>query len=1483
MWTLKYYTAIDEAQRKSQQKRPAVLSAFEVDDLGADSLRRRLILWVTSWLLPLVLAFFRAIWPISRFGRLIIITLDEDVRKVLSRPDVFEVPYGREMAELAGGTNFVLGMEGAGHDRQNRIIRSVLKPEDASHVTELSRQYTLALMRMSGGRIDAMKDLTTRVATDTCIDYFGLNVDDPNAFAEWAMSISAVLFADPFGDPAVRNLSLNGSARIRATIDRSMVNPYRSPDTVLGRLLTLQSSDPSLTDGDIRAIMVGLVTGLIPTNTLAAGKILQELLRRPEIMRNAMETARRAVAVEDENRRTGNAENSDKEALQAILLEAARLNPALAPGQWRYAREEAVIAQGTARERKILKDSVLLVSTMSALRDACAVDAPSSFKADRKPSATDLMFGDGPHWCLGKYVAMAQITEIFMILLAQPGLRTCNDTWGRRIRWVGPFPSRLDMEFEPAVAPAGQTMMTICAPLVPVDKRTAVENQIVRLGNPAELPMRKMLDETGIVHFASLSVIELGDATRPAPHYLLELSVDGPKEAALAKIVDNDATSERHLASIFTNTPMGETALLDILNTYALDLKTRPWGDIGLNFNGTPEFCVANIDMQRALAAFAKDVLDYFQTFHMGFGNRAMDALKFVRGFIRNRTRLENAAQAMEGEDQRKLRQLLARGEKFAGSLIVPSRQRLAISDWHEPTKSQAVRTIVRKSWRLFIPIIALAFVLGVAIFYAASGQAILGLAGRLLLAGLGGAAAALIFVGIIVVGFLILLRLHESRDVPDDQNPSTSLIRDIARVEDPVGYAHNHFMSVTALKTGWFRKLTLAMSLWGIKQLVQILYRPGFVLDMGTIHYAKWFRPSGYDKLLFQSNYDGSWQSYLEDFIMKAHQGQTAAWSNGVGFPLTRFLILDGAQDGDRFKRWVRRQQVIAQFWYSRFPQLTTDQIRANALIHDGLARASTDSEARTWLDCFGTLPRPDNAIETDEVQSLVFRGFVTLPNVIYALVELPEAKDCGDWLAKLVSGIVRGGHGIGELPKNDFCRITFGDYPFSADPELRSEATFVGFTARGIAKLMRSDPNNPDGLSSFQAVFNVGMANRARVLGDFEDSAPERWRWLDSDLGGVAGQATAVIKVDAVLLIYGQSIDQCRKILTAHQKSLGSRARFHLIETRPAAKGIDYEHFGFRDGISQPVIRGTQRFSKGSPTRDIVEPGEFILGYRNNQHYYPPAVTVGADSDRRGRLPTVLKTNPTRFPSFDDESATRDFGRNGSFLVIRQLTQDVEGFKRFTEVRAEQLRMYDNFEEIAGAPIDSQWVAAKLMGRWQDGTPLVVQPAATAAQSPPKHPARYNDFSYGTDDPQGLHCPFGAHIRRANPRDSLDPDDSEQQAVTNRHRLLRRGRSYDFESAGDENESKGLLFTCICADLERQFEFIQQTWIRSPDFHGLQNEPDPMVSSRDLRTRVFTIPTPSGPLRLHDMESFVTVRGGGYFFLPSRSAIQYLADLIA
>src|SRR5439155_21183917 len=138
-----------------------------------------------------------------------------------------------------------------------------------------------------------------------------------------------------------------------------------------------------------------------------------------------------------------------------------------------------------------------------------------------------------------------------------------------------------------------------------------------------------------------------------------------------------------------------------------------------------------------------------------------------------------------------------------------------------------------------------------------------------------------------------------------------------------------------------------------------------------------------------------------------------------------------------------------------------------------------------------------------------------------------------------------------------------------------------------------------------------------------------------------------------------------------------------------------------------------------------------------------------------------------------------------------------------------------YSNLANIAGGQITADWVAAKMMGRWRDGTPLVERPGADKGEGLRKHSMHENDFSYALDDPQGMHCPFGSHIRRANPRDSLQPDDPTQQAITNRHRLLRRGRPYEYQPLPNEQAEKGLLFLCICADLERQYEFVQQTWI--------------------------------------------------------------------
>jgi Dyp-type peroxidase family len=1383
-----------------------------------------------------------------------------------------------------------------------------MKREDAKRVAELSNRYSKALIRNSNGRLDVLEDLITRVATETCRDYFGLQVDDPDAFAEWAMSISALLFADPFGNKATRRLALNGAARVRAAIDRSIATKKSlfgsaSEETVLGRLLHRQSSDQALTDARICAILVGLVTGFIPTNTLAAGKIMEELLRRPEVMRKAMELATAAREFQDRHSDAG-ASNSAKNALEKILLEAARLNPALAPGQWRYARKQAVIGSGTSGERRLPQGSVLMVATMSALRDSAGgIANPGHFDPERDPSSVELMFGSGIHWCLGEHLARAQITEVFMVLLSQTAVRVAGDKWGR-MRWVGPFPRRLEMEFQPVVSQRTQTMITVCAPLAEAGHKQIMEEQLNRLGNPANSRLTQILHQTNIIHFASLSLINAGNDQEPAYHLLLELNADGSQQAA----IDTFATAcHAALDPIFQHTAGGHLGLRSVLQNYALDVRPRPWGAIGLNYNGNPELSVPDIHMQASLAELARDALDLFMRDHVRFGNRAMQALNYVRDIINQNPMFLNAA-----HDKRyaALGPLLARGAELRDFLVIPSRKRLKLCEWRDRTKAEAIGSFLTSSdiVPFAIPVMVFALSLIGVIFFNMGWADWASAPGRILVAVVAGLAGTALILFLAVAIFLGILRFKESRDVPQDENPTLGNIENIRRAENHPGFEQNHFLAVTPLKSGWFRKLTLAMALWGIKQLIVHAFRPGFVLNMGTIHYAKWFRLPGRDKLVFLSNYDGSWESYLEDFIMKAHQGQTAAWSNGVGFPLTRFLILDGAQDGDRFKRWVRRQQVPAQFWYSRFPSLTSDQIRDNALIHDGLARAITDTAARNWLDCFGSMPRPDYAIETEEAQSLVFRGYKHFQYALFALIRLPEEqRHWSAWFERLSPGIGSRAY-TGQNP--DPCAITFGDHPFSLDPRLRKRAMFVGFTAAGLKRLGVPSDADQDGIASFPSTFNLGMANRGEILGDLDEAASSGWRWKDAARIDEEKEEHPLARVaDAILLIYAESVEECDRALQDHANALGGMNAFlHLIQTTPSSHGLDHEHFGFRDGISQPVIKGTERFSKGVLSRDIVEPGEFILGYRNNQRYYPPTPVVRAESDRLAHLPSVITDAPSKFPSFGGNPAVRDFGRNGTFLVVRQLRQNVAGFEHFTQTKAQELRHnYGGLDEVVGAKINAQWIAAKLMGRWRDGTPLVRRPGSDKGDDDDFQPdegsgnvesedscvkrslrtkaapfARLatgeNDFAYGIDDPQGFHCPFGAHIRRANPRDSLQPEDPEQQAITNRHRLLRRGRTYEYQPPNESDVEKGLLFTCICADLDRQFEFVQQTWIASPSFHGLTEEPDPIVASKSGR---FTIPTRAGPIRLQGIQNFVQVRGGGYFFLPSLSAIRYLADL--
>ncbi len=617
-WTLKY--RINAAGTISVDQSASDDDAFDFNDLGADRSWSPIFRRLWLWSLRVAFAFFRTFWPIPKFGRLVIVTRDADVRDVLKQHDIFRVPYGPEMKELGGGAaTFVLGLEGVEQQRQHELIRGLIGDQDAKWLIQRTRQIADTLIDASQGRIDVMKDLITRVASETCAEFFGLDVDDPDAFAEWSMSISAVLFADPFGKPATRKLALAGAARVRSVIDaglvRLSVDPPPTPPEGLGKTILQRLRDAHISDDEIRAIMVGMITGFIPTTTLAAGNILEELVRKPDGLDAVAAAAKQARSSDDP---------SARDRLEQLLFEAARLNPALNPGQWRYAAHDGTVTTASGSHR-IAAGSVLLVATASAMRE-------------HQSKGYELVFGSGVHACLGKTLAMAQITEIFEALLSRDEIHVGKDEWGKIYR-VGVFPRRLDMEFKPAFGSPIQRMVTVLAPLTAKADLNAWRHAIENLGAP-QPNIHDALRRTDLIHFASLNAVDLGDPNAPAPYLLLEVNGDGSCDSLIDAI---DASASPWLLNLFRSAANNDTApvqtgtgpsLAELLRASAIDLKARPWGNTGLCFYGLPGQSIASIRQQEELANFCRDAVDYFVQLHAGLGSHATTALQFVRRLI---------------------------------------------------------------------------------------------------------------------------------------------------------------------------------------------------------------------------------------------------------------------------------------------------------------------------------------------------------------------------------------------------------------------------------------------------------------------------------------------------------------------------------------------------------------------------------------------------------------------------------------------------------------------------------------------------------------------------------------------------------------------------------------------------------------------------------------------------------------------------------
>jgi Dyp-type peroxidase family len=455
---------------------------------------------------------------------------------------------------------------------------------------------------------------------------------------------------------------------------------------------------------------------------------------------------------------------------------------------------------------------------------------------------------------------------------------------------------------------------------------------------------------------------------------------------------------------------------------------------------------------------------------------------------------------------------------------------------------------------------------------------------------------------------------------------------------------------------------------------------------------------------------------------------------------------------------------------------------------------------------------------LDLDDIQGLVARGYGQLKAARFTLFAAPDRLAAEALLSWVLPRVTPAG-------------------PFSADA-----AWHVAYTAAGLRRL-----GLPSGtVDQFSAEFLGGMAdpNRSRFLGDVEESAPWRWAWGGPQLP----------PIDGMLLLYAvdsATLDGLQAQLREQLDALGITG--HELDT------LEYsgtEPFNFRDGISQPIIDG---LPKAAAAQWSVPAGEFVLGYPNGyqQLTHRPLVPASADPHR------VLPRDPAG-------TGAADLGRNGSYLVVRQLAQDVEAFRRYTE---DITRRPDGSADPA-AQLAFQ---ARMVGRWHGGAALV--------KSPDRDDPRLgedNDFGYHHTDPLGLACPVGAHVRRVNPRDSLDPAPGTDRSLeaNDRHRLLRRGRSY---GNGNGNGETGLHFMCLAGNLARQFEFVQHTWLNNPTFHGLYDDADPLVGGRHPSGGTFTVAARPVRRRYRDLPQFVRTRGGGYFFLPGIAALRYLAQLRA
>jgi Dyp-type peroxidase family len=699
----------------------------------------------------------------------------------------------------------------------------------------------------------------------------------------------------------------------------------------------------------------------------------------------------------------------------------------------------------------------------------------------------------------------------------------------------------------------------------------------------------------------------------------------------------------------------------------------------------------------------------------------------------------------------------------------------------------------------------------------------------------------------------------------------------------------------------------------------------------VGRIHSVRVAVIEPQDLVLLAVTFDGPWDSYIRVLWQKVGALLDVIFCNTEAPDGTKYV---SAYDHtfEEWLGWARRVQIETDFFYGT-PGITLDDVRY--LKRDEWLHREHPPEAATDLAAtqYALPPVESLAWETvahgvpEAIGEAAKMGFQTLAG-LYRLTDLyPPRETDGkylhraarelliefvhmldehlldiplelvgkrfekqlDWLIKTKLSEPHGGPPpvLGDTPdytKEDVQGGILHGYPgtthgcllFIAFDDAASAAAFLACVVPQLTsdaakpqpgELVRNLAFTYEGLRAaglleqqlawFPQEFREGMEMRAGVLGDYRINHPRRWRLPVRNWPAPARDEPERIELSAahavLQLRVGTEDEAKRRVVDVGDPGHPLRAEVERLEGRwgkarllaiqpmrryPNANDDSVEHFGFVDGISQPHI---EQPKPGTRHSDQVHLGEILLGYANESDPEP------VDSERTAFL------------------------RNGSFLVVRKLYQDVEALDVAVASAAEASGMQPGE------------ILAKMMGRRTDGTPLV-----------PSVDQR-NDFDYRLD-PNGSKCPFHAHIRRTNPRGQPMKDPPEQPGGRT-PRLMRRGMSYgprykrnpanDEEREANKRE-RGVVFMAYNASIAEQFEVIQR-WVNGGNSTGgFSGQSDPFLGvAANKLPRVFRFENNGATVRVtmdgwdglvEEPRPLVRLEWGAYLFTPSFTAMEEL-----